>query len=813
MGKMISLRHMKVNEIGTITSINAQGELGRRLRDMGLVKDTEISVIGRAPLKDPVALRLKDFTLTLRNKEADFIDVEVKRDDDDFYGSTEQISLALAGNPNAGKSTIFNLLTGSRQKVGNYPGVTVSKREGRMVTNDLMIKVADLPGTYSLTPYSEEEIAARNHLIHDRPDVIVNVVDSNSLERNLYFTVQLLELGLPVVVALNMIDEVRKKGNNIDCEKLSQILNVPVVETVGRTGVGKSQLVAESIKFAKERKGQSDPLRISYGSDLDIALQTMEKIINDNNFLTDLIPARWTAIKYLENDPHIIGMGGKKDKKVNQELLEVLVKITSHCKDTLDTTPDEIIADYRYGFVTALINKGVLIRNGRSTRIEISDKIDKVMTNTFAGPLIMLSILYGMFVITFSLGEYPMGWLESFFGVLGDAMTAIMPEGILQSLVVSGIIAGVGGVLGFVPLILIMFFMVAILEDSGYMARIAYILDKVMQMVGLHGASVMPYIISGGIVGGCAVPGVMATRTLKSPKEKLATILTAPYLTCGAKTPVVMLLAAAFFPHDGARVLFFTVLLGWTVALLVARFLRSTLIRGDSTPFVMELPPYRLPTLKGVLIHTWERAWEYIKKAGTVILAISILLWAAMTFPRLPSDQKQEFQAERDQVTSQMKTINNTDQKIALSEAILKIDNKEAATALRHSIAGRVGTTLEGVSSLAGFDWRVNIALLGGFAAKEVIVASLGTAYSLGEVDPEASDKLSERLREDPNWNFLTALSLLVFVMLYSPCFVTVVAIAKETSWKWAGFSMVFNTVIAFVLSVAVYQIGSLLIT
>lgn len=802
MAEQISLRNMNVNEKGVITAINIDGELGRRIRDMGLVKDTEISIIGRAPLKDPVALRLKNFTLTLRNKEADYIEVEVQREE-----KQADITIALAGNPNSGKTTVYNSLTGSRQKVGNYPGITVSKREGFMKVNGSRVKVVDLPGTYSLTPFSEEEIAVRNHLINDRPDILINVIDTNSLERNLYFTVQLLELGIPVVLDLNMIDEVRRKGIEINSDKLSNLLRIPVVETVGRTGEGKTKLIEESIRFAKEMRGIVEPLNISYGADIDAALEEMTTIICDNKLFMDIVPPRWTALKYLENDTHLISLGSK-DNETNQQLLRIVERLTSHCKSTLNTTPDELIADHRYGYIKSLLNEGIIIQEKRASRIAISDKIDKVVTNVFFGPLILLSVLYTMFVITFQLGEYPMGWLESLFGVIGDTATAVIPEGLIQSLVVSGIIDGVGGVLGFVPLIFIMFFMIAFLEDSGYMARMAYILDKIMQFAGLHGASVMPFVVSGGIVGGCAVPGVMATRTLRSPKEKLATILTVPFLTCGAKTPVVMLLAAAFFPENAATVLFGTVLFGWVVALSVAKLLRSTIIRGEPTPFLMELPPYRMPTLKGVLIHTWERAWHYIKKAGTIILTISILLWFAMTFPTLPDEEIQKYDMQRENIKAQIG--NNSEQESVLSKKIININNMESAEALQYSAAGRIGVALESVTSLAGFDWKINIALLGGFAAKEVIIASLGTAYSLGEVDANESEALSARLKKDQSWNFVKAISLLIFVMTYAPCFVTVVAIAKEASWKWAIFSIIFNTTIALFLAIGFYQIGSI---
>ncbi|MFW5989189.1 MAG: ferrous iron transporter B, partial [Desulfosudaceae bacterium] len=436
---------------------------------------------------------------------------------------------------------------------------------------------------------------------------------------------------------------------------------------------------------------------------------------------------------------------------------------------------------------------------------------------------------------TFTYSATPVGWVEGFFSWLGGWTDAHVPGTLFKSLVVSGIIDGVGGVLGFVPLIMFMFFGIAILEDSGYLARVAYMLDRVFRIFGLHGSSVMPFIVSGGIAGGCAVPGVMAARTLKSPRERLATILTAPFMNCGAKLPVFALLVAAFFSENEAMIMVIITLIAWIGALLVARLLRSTLIKGESTPFIMELPPYRLPTFKGLLIHTWERTWQYIKKAGTVILGISILLWAMMTFPGLPDSKSDVFEAERTALLAQapasvVATLDNeheheedpiahekedgarSPKAKALQERLMVIDGREAEAALRHSIAGRIGTGLETITQLAGFDWRTNIALVGGFAAKEVVVSTLGTAYSLGEVDPEETGSLSERLVASPGWTPLVAWSLILFTIFYAPCFVAVVCIAREAgSWKWGAFSMVFNTVLAFGLSVAVFQVGSLM--
>ncbi len=710
-------------------------------------------------------------------------------------------TMALMGNPNSGKTTLFNNLTGARQHVGNYPGITVEKREGRLRLEELDITVVDLPGTYSLTAYTQDELVARNFLIEKNPDAVVTVLDATNLERSLYLVLQILELGTPVIVALNMMDEVRRKGVTIDTKRLSTLLGVPILEMVARTGEGRETLFREARKAMLERPAHTE-LRISYGHDLDQTLDAMQALIESSNFLGGRYPSRWLGLKYLESDAEVLALG-QSTPDVHARLLEMTSVLARHCRETLNTEPECLIADYRYGFIAGLLKDGVMTRPATQARFDITDKLDAVLTNRLAGPMFMFAIIYLMFEMTFTLGEVPMGWVESFFGWLNETATAILPEGLLSSLIVSGIIDGVGGVLGFTPLIMIMFFFLSFLEDSGYMARMAYMLDRVFRIFGLHGCSVMPFIISGGIPGGCAVPGVMAARTLRSPKEKIATVLTAPFLSCGAKVPVFLLLAAAFFPGSGASALFWITLGGWVMALLAARLLRSTVIKGEATPFVMELPPYRMPTLKGMCLHTWERVWQYIKKAGTVILAISILLWAAMTFPGPSEEQTARFADER--LAAQAMSW-DSDQ--ALEEALAEIDNAEAQEALRTSLAGMVGTALEPMSKPAGFDWRTNIALLGGFAAKEVIVSSLGTAYSLGEVDPEESTGLSEKLRIDPAWNMWVAVSLIAFVLLYAPCFVTVAVIGREIGWKWAAFSVAFNTVLAYGVSVSIYQVG-----
>jgi ferrous iron transport protein B len=501
------------------------------------------------------------------------------------------IKMALAGNPNSGKTTMFNGLTGARQHVGNYPGITVEKKEGYLREGEVDVHIVDLPGTYSLTAYSQEELVARNFLVENRPDVVVDVLNASALERNLYLAVQFLELGIPTVLALNMIDEAKAKGLHIDIGLLSKRLGIPVVETVARSGVGKKELLGEAVRHAEQFQGREwNPLVISYGPDLDPVIQEMAVRIEKDGFLSKDYPPRWVALKYLEGDEEIRVIG-RKAGPLAKELELMAEQVTSHLMATLKSYPEAIIADYRYGYINSLLRGGVITRKDTLDRIMVSDRMDRVLTHRVLGPVLMLLILFLTYQFTFTLGALPMEWTESFFGWLGEASGAIVPDGLLQSLVVDGIIGGVGGVLVFVPLIALMFLAIAVLEDSGYMARVAYMLDRVFRFFGLHGCSVMPFIVSGGIAGGCAVPGVMASRTLRSPKEKMATLLTVSFMACGAKLPVFILLVGAFFASNQALILFLITLGGWAAALVVAKLLRSSIIKGPATPFVMELPP------------------------------------------------------------------------------------------------------------------------------------------------------------------------------------------------------------------------------
>ena len=731
--------------------------------------------------------------------------------------SSATITVALAGNPNAGKTTLFNYLTGARQHVGNYPGITVERKEGFLTFNDQQMLIVDLPGTYSLTAYSAEELVARDFLVNDRPQVVINIVDASNLERNLYLSAQFLELGVPLVIALNMIDVAEGRGIKVKAEKLSELLRVPVVPIIARSGKGTDELLTTAIAVAtKEPDWQ--PISISYGDDLDATIMHLVEDIEKADFLLSSYPARYTAIKYLENDEQMLALGRDEAPATAADLEGDVARVSDHLKKTLDVYPEAVIADHRYGYLKAILRNGVITHAFDTDRLYTSDRIDKVVTNRLLGPVIMLGILFGLYQVTFSWSELPVAWLEAVFGWLAGMVDALMTDGPLKSMIISGVINGVGGVLGFVPLIMFMFLGIAILEDSGYLARVAYMMDRIFRIFGLHGSSVMPFLVSGGIAGGCAVPGVMATRTLRSPKERMATLLTVPFMNCGAKLPVLALLIGAFFADDKALMMFGFTILTWVIALLAAKFLRMTILRGEPTPFVLELPPYRYPTLRGLLIHTWERTWQYIKKAGTVILGISILLWAMMTYPGLPPAEQQLFDSRRSgaitvfptEVIAELNGLNESisEQAQELADILLSIDKAESERALKSSLAGIIGQGLESLSRFAGFDWRTNIALVGGFAAKEVIVSTLGTAYSMGEVDIEESDSLGKRLQRSSNWNRVVAVSALVFILFYAPCFVTVACIARESSWGWAAFSMAFNTLFAFLLAVLVYQVG-----
>lgn len=722
-------------------------------------------------------------------------------------------TVAVAGNPNAGKTTLFNMLTGSNQTVGNYPGVTVEKKTGIVRTDHCRLTIVDLPGTYSLTAYSQEEVVARNFIIDNQPDAVIAVVDASNLERNLYLTLQLAEMSVPLVVALNMHDIAEQRGIHIDSRELSRLLGVPVVITVGHRNQGRRELldVIERL-FTEETQPRAQPP--TYGPELESSIRELAAAIETDPALAGHLPARWLAVKLIERDERA------RNRTLNQaaaptDILALAEKLADQIERRHGEEPAVLVAEHRYGHAAGIVRDCVTVHDcGRS----LTDAIDTIVCHRGLGFFFVGLVVFVSFKLTFFLADglpwipwiggwrSPVGVSAWVFDEWLPTLLVGMAEGPFKSLLLDGVVAGVGGVMGFVPLIFVMFLVLGIIEDSGYIARIAFVLDRVLRAFGLQGKSILAMIVSGGIAGGCAVPGVMATRTLREEKDRLITMLVVPFMNCGAKMPVYAVLIAAFFAGYKGEMLWLLALLSWIFALFAALILRRFVIRGEQTPFVMELPPYHLPTPRNVLRIATERSWMYLKKAGSVILAVSIVLWAMMFFPRqdtAPFDQRRALVEQH--------MPEDAEQQLA------QIDHEQRRTQIEYSLAGHCGRALEPLSKYAGFSWRENISLVGGFAAKEVIVSTLGMAYSLGEV--EADEDVSEdmplvvALRADPQWTSLRAFALLLFVMLYAPCLVTVAAIWRESgSWRWAAFSVLYSTAIAYFVAVVVYR-GGLLFT
>jgi len=722
------------------------------------------------------------------------------------------ITAAIAGNPNCGKSALFNILTGTIQSVANYPGVTVERKVGQVRFGSREITLVDLPGTYSLTAYSLDELVARDFVVQARPHVVVNVLDATNLERNLYLTVQLMEMRLPMVLALNMTDVARRRGLRIDTARMTALLGMPVIETVATSGEGIKDLVA-AMTVAADDANLFHLKPVSYGHEVENEVDQLAVLLAEDASLALRYPVRWLAVKLIEGDEHIwqeIRASAADPKRIEAAAQAAVHAIEVHFGESAAT----IVAERRYGFAAGIVRQ--CVEQTSVSNRNLTDSIDAVVCNRIAGPLLLLGIIYGIFLAIFHVadgwtwlfGKSPTGWVQWFFDdFLVDSLRGLQPRmPMLHSLLQDGVIGGIGGVLGFVPLIAVMFMFVAVLEDTGYIARAAFVLDRLLRPFGLQGKSILALIVSGGLgAGGCAVPGVMATRTLREEKDRLVTMLVAPLMNCGAKMPVYLMLIAAFFPRRQAETMFLLWAASWCIALTAAWVLRRFVIRGEQSPFVMELPAYHLPTLRGMLLHTWERCWMYIRKAGTIILAVNIVLWAMMYYPRIDTAP---FEAQR--AEARQRYASNAEQ---LSAAEQRIDNEQSRTQLRQSLAGRLGSALVPVTRLAGFSWQDNIALVGGFAAKEIVIGTLGVAYSLGSTDAEESHNLSQQLANDPAWSPLRAVALMAFVMVYAPCLSTIAVIRRESgSWKWTLLSLSYSTLLAFVLATAIYQIGGALL-
>ncbi|MBU0929109.1 MAG: ferrous iron transport protein B [Spirochaetes bacterium] len=703
------------------------------------------------------------------------------------------ITAALAGNPNAGKTTIFNALTGAHHKVGNYPGVTVEKREGSRVRNGRSYGFIDLPGIYSLTAYSLDEVVTRDFLLDHQPDVIVNVMDSTNLSRHLYLCLQFQELGIPVVGVLNMSDEAEAKGIRIDARALEDVLGIPMVKTVGPKNDGVEGIL-DAVDRVVDSGGGAPGKSVRYGDEIEDRLAPLEAALASDAAFAARFPSRWMAVKLLEKDGHAFEkLAGHAD---GTRIAALAGESSSWIDGHFGKDSEIVVSEQRYGYIRGAVKEAVKVE--RKPDFSLTEAIDKVVMNRFLALPIFIGVLWSVFQITFALGEHPMAWLEGMFGWLGGAVSAVLPEGLLRSLLVDGVIGGVGGVFSFVPLIVILFFLLSVLEDVGYMSRAAFATDKILHTFGLHGQSVFPMMLGFG----CSVPAIMAARTLKSPRDRIVTILVIPFMSCGAKLPVHVLFAAAFFPRNAANMVMLVYAIGVVLALGSAWLLKRTVLRGEATPFVMELPPYRAPTASGLAWHVWEKTKHYVQKAGTVILASSVLIWAITTFPAYEPSAA-ELQAARAGFLA--------DRPGATEEEISsRLETVVAERALGHSAAGTIGKFIEPAFRPLGFDWKLGVATVTGFAAKEVVVSTLGVLYSVGTEESEESEGLREALRGDPNWTPLLAFAMMVFTLVIPPCFAALATIRAELGWKWLGFAFAFMTTLGWVLGAAIFQIGSL---
>lgn len=708
----------------------------------------------------------------------------------------KELTVALAGSPNSGKTTIFNSITGSRQHVGNYPGVTVEKKTGKKKYKDYMINIIDLPGTYSLTAYSMEEIVTRNYIIDDKPDVVVNIVDSSNLSRNLYLTTQLIELDVPMVIVFNMADILMKVDDKVDLELLSRLFGSPIVLTVGNKSKGINELLEKIVQVynnVPERK----KVLIKYNDEIENEINKIENLLKKARSLNKF-NLRWLSIKLLERDVEVIKFlrNTLKTGEFN-DLQKFLDHSINHITNVMRDSPDILIAEARYGFINGALRESIVEK--KSSEVSVSDKIDQVLINRILGLPIFIFVMWIMFQIVFKLGDYPVSWLELGLNKLVVFLAGVMPEGLLKSLIIDGIIGGVGGILVFTPKIMLLFVFIALLEDSGYMARAAFIMDRIMHKIGLHGKSFVPLLIGFG----CTIPAYMCGRTLENKSDRLITMHINTFMSCGGRLPIYILFAGTFFPKNSGNIIFSVYLIGILMAIAMAKLLRTTRFKGEAEPFVMELPQYRVPTVKGVLIHMWERTWLYIKKAGTVILALSIIMWVLFTFPMIGNNYSSNYQ-------DQLKNFENSYSageinKDLYEKKVTEIKKEMAVEKIEYSAAGRIGHFIEPVFRPLGFDWKLSLASISGMAGKEVVVSTIGTLFSISKTEKSSSD-VKASLRGQ--YNSLVGYNFMIFSLLYFPCIASLAVLKREAGVKEMFFQIGFTLSLAWLVSLIVYQTG-----
>ena len=765
-----------------VVRVMGDGAFRQRLLEMGFVRGAKVTVLKNAPLQDPVEYMIMGSHISLRHSEAAQVEVTDKDaafcDMEDAYNGTVETSVAgvdpmadnvlrvvLVGNPNCGKTSLFNNATGAKEKVGNYGGVTVDSKEGWFNVGGRRVQLVDLPGTYSLTEYSPEEMYVRTYIRDHHPDAIINIVDAGNLERNLYLTTQVMDMNIPMVIALNMWDELEKSGDKLDTEMLGRLLGARMVPLTAYNGHGVDDVLQAAMDAIDESEQETHHHNVNYGTLIEDGLKELGDMCPDLD--------RYTVLKIIENDKHALALLEGQDNA--QEVKDAAANLRQRIERNYNDDIVSIITDLKYGFVRGALAEVLTPNPDRATdETKPGYSLDRLLTNRWLALPILLVLMWLMFEATFTLGAYPQEWIENGIGWLGEWIGSTMPDGILRDLIVDGIIGGVGGVLVFLPQILILFFFISLLEDSGYMARAAFIVDRVMHRVGLHGKSFIPYLIGFG----CGVPAIMATRTLENRRDRLVTILTIPFMSCSARLPSYLLLVAAFFTAKQGLILMSIYLVGIIVAGITAIVLSKTLLKHDKTQFVMELPPYRKPTARNATIHMWSKGKQYLQKMGTIILAASIIVWALGYFPRHEGQTPQE-----------------------------QIEN---------SFMGQMGKAIEPVVAPLGFNWQMGVSVLTGAAAKEIVVSTMGVLYT-GEADAdEESAPLKEKLQTATKpdgshvFNPVVAYSFMLFILLYFPCIAALAAIKREAGTKWMVFEIFYTTGVAWLISFIFYQLATL---
>lgn len=799
------LSEVNENEKVVITKVLGHGSFRRRISEMGFVAGKEIIVLKNAPLKDPVEYQLLGYNVSLRRAEASMIevitpeemlqsappnfdgviDMEILKTSARKKGKT--IHVALVGNPNCGKTTLFNRVTNSNEHVGNYSGVTVDAKIATFSRKDYAFKLVDLPGTYSLTSYSPEELFTRNYIIDHTPDIVINVIDSTNLERNMYLTTQLIDMDIKVVIALNMHDDLISGGAKLNKEDLGAMMGIPIVPTTASKGQGLNKLFDKVIEVYEERDPVVRHIHINYGEEMEKSIKAIRKEIKEDKPVR--ASSRYLAIRLMDKDPDILQ---SLESSANfKKIKEIAQKEIQRLESRLNDDSSHIITDAKYGFIAGALKE--TFTKGIQWRYALTERIDKVLTDRFLGFPIFLLFMFLTFFATFRLGSIPMNWIEYLVSFVSTFIKAQMPDGMLKDLMVDGIINGLGNIIVFLPNILILFFFTSLMEDTGYMARAAFIMDKLMHKIGLHGRSFIPMVMGFG----CNVPAIMATRTIRNRSDRLLTMLIIPFMSCSARLPVYIVLISAFFKNYPALVLTSLYLLGILIAIVMAKILNRTLFRRKETPFVMELPPYRMPVFRNTVLHMWDKGSQYFKKIGGTILIAVIIIWALEYFPR-------------------HEHIPNAGNPSA--EMITQMEQAQ----VENSYLGRIGQVIEPAIRPLGFDWKMGVSLIAGIPAKEIVVGTMGVLYETGNVQ-QGNNLLKSALQKEvyhsgPRtgqavFNPAVALSFLIFVLLYFPCIATIATIKRESgSWKWSLFTVFYTTAFAWIISYLTFHIALLFI-